>query len=89
MADDVTGHRIDALERAVRKLQAEQVSPQWLDERFGRLRDQIGTIAEDVSEIKQADRSRRMAVYTAVVVGVVSLVSALVMVGLGTGAGPV
>lgn len=84
--DDVTGHRIDALERDVRKLREESVSPHWLDERFARLRDQIAVVAEDVAEIKQADRSRRLATYTAVVVGVVSLVSALVMVTLSTGA---
>lgn len=82
MTDDVTGHRIDALEASVRRLQDEAVSVRWLDERFGRINDRLADMADDLSEIRQTDRQRRLAVYTAVSIGVISLIAALIMVGL-------
>lgn len=82
MPDEVTGHRIEALETAVRRLQDEAVSVRWLDERFGRINDRLADMAQDLSEIRQTDRQRRLAVYTAVSIGVISLIAALIMVGL-------
>lgn len=87
--DTITGHRLDALERAVRKLDDEAVSSRWLDERFGRLADAIGELKVDIAEMKQAEKAKRLAVYAAVVTGVISVVSALVIVAMTIPAGAV
>lgn len=85
---NVIAHRVRVLEGEVQQLRQENVSPQWLDERFGRLGDQITTLARTVEDMQSTDRSRRLAVYTAVVTGVVSLVAALVVVAMTIPSGP-
>lgn len=73
--DAVTGHRLSELERDVQKLQDSAVSKDWLDERFDRLNEKIDGVI-------QTDRNRRLAMYTAVITGIISLVSALVLVAV-------
>jgi type IV secretory pathway component VirB8 len=80
--DEVTAHRLDAVERALRVVQSEAVSQRWLDERFERLGDQVRNLADDIKDIRQGEKARRLAVYAALATGVVSLVSALVIVAV-------
>lgn len=79
---DVAGYRLSELERRVDGLTQHAVSREWLEERLKRIDDSIAVVRADVAEIKQTEKSRRMAVYGALVAGVVSVVSALVLVAL-------
>lgn len=76
--DDLGGvarFRLDELQKDVEKLQADQISRDWLDEKFR-------TLNEKIDGVITTDKARRNAVYAALVTGVVSLVSALVIVAL-------